>query len=38
MRAVNNFLRKFSMFELVVIALTAAFGIAVKPIVVPLSI
>jgi len=32
----NKFLNRFSMFELVVISLTAALGIAVKPIIVPL--
>jgi len=37
MGRLSSFLRKFSMFELVVIALAADFGIAIKPIVVPLS-
>ncbi|MFA5523763.1 MAG: ECF transporter S component [Tissierellales bacterium] len=32
----RNFLQRFSMFDLVVIALTAALGIGIKPIIVPL--
>lgn len=32
----KRFLSRFSMFDLVVIALTAALGIAIKPIIVPL--
>ncbi len=32
----RSFLQRFSMFDLVVIALTAALGIGIKPIVVPL--
>lgn len=32
----RKFLNRFSMFDLVVIALTAALGIAIKPIIVPL--
>lgn len=32
----NKFLKKFSMFDLVIIALTSALGIAIKPIIVPL--
>jgi hypothetical protein len=37
MTTIKGFLKRFTAFELVVIALAAAFGIAVKPIVVPLS-
>lgn len=32
----KKFLNRFSMFDLVIIALTAALGIAIKPIIVPL--
>lgn len=32
----NKFLKNFSMFDLVIIALTSALGIAIKPIIVPL--
>lgn len=32
----RSFLKRFSMFDLVVISLTAAMGIAIKPIIVPL--
>ena len=32
----NKFLKRFSMFDLVIIALTSALGIAIKPIIVPL--
>lgn len=32
----NRFLKNFSMFDLVVIALTSALGIGIKPIIVPL--
>lgn len=32
----KSFLKRFSMFDLVVIALTSALGIAIKPIIVPL--
>lgn len=32
----KNFLRRFSVFDLVVIALTSALGIGIKPIIVPL--
>lgn len=32
----NRFLKKFSMFDLVIIALTSALGVAIKPIIVPL--
>lgn len=32
----SKFLKKFSMFDLVVISLTAALGIGIKPIIVPL--
>lgn len=32
----KSFLKRFSMFDLVVIALTAALGIGIKPIIVPL--
>ena len=32
----RSFLSRFSMFDLVVIALTAALGVAIKPIIVPL--
>lgn len=32
----NRFLKRFSMFDLVIIALTSALGIAIKPIIVPL--
>lgn len=32
----NKFLKRFSMFDLVVISLTAALGIGIKPIIVPL--
>lgn len=32
----NKYLKKFSMFDLVIIALTSALGIAIKPIIVPL--
>ncbi len=32
----NKFLNNFSMFDLVIIALTSALGIAIKPIIVPL--
>ena len=32
----NSFLKRFSMLDLVVIALTSALGIGIKPIIVPL--
>jgi hypothetical protein len=34
--SMKKFLKRFSMFDLVMIALTAALGIAIKPIIVPL--
>src|SRR6056297_3895807 len=33
----SNFLRNFSVFELIVIALTASLGLASKPIIVPIT-
>lgn len=33
----NRFLRRFSVFELIIIAMMAALGIATKPVVVPLA-